>query len=99
MRLLHMLGSFCRNLTGKRRVERELSDEVSSFVELSTRAKVREGMDERDARRAALLELEGTEQVKERMREMRSGYRFETFLRDLRFALRTLRKAPAFSFT
>ncbi|MFL6527632.1 MAG: ADOP family duplicated permease [Chthoniobacterales bacterium] len=99
MRLLHILGSFCRNLTGKRRVERELSDEVSSFVELSTRAKVREGMDECDARRAALLELEGTEQIKERMREMRSGYRFETFLRDLRFALRTLRKAPAFSFT
>ena len=99
MRLIHLLGSWFRNLTDKRHVERDLSDEVSSFVELSTRAKVREGMTEGDARRAALVELEGTEQVKERVRESRSGHRFETFVRDLRFAFRTLRKAPAFSFT
>src|SRR5919199_640247 len=93
------LTSLWRNLIRKSAVERDLAEEVKTHLELLVAAKVKQGMSEPDARRAALLELEGAEQVRERVRESRSGYRLEIFLRDLRFAFRTLRKAPAFSFT
>ncbi|MGI8481306.1 MAG: permease prefix domain 1-containing protein, partial [Chthoniobacterales bacterium] len=99
MSILNSLRSLWRNITRKGQVERDLADEVSSYVELSVEAKRKQGMNEREARRAALVELEGAEQVKECVREARGGYRFEIFLQDLRFALRTLRKSPAFSLT
>src|SRR6476619_1838271 len=88
-----------RNLAHHGQVERDLADEVNSYLELSVQAKRKEGMTEPEARHAALVELEGTEQVKERVRETRSGYRIELFLQDLRFAFRTLRKAPTLSLT
>jgi hypothetical protein len=93
------IASLWRNVTRKRSVERDLADEVNSYVELLTNAHISQGMDETEARRAALIELEGAEQVKERVRESRCGYRLEVFLQDLRYAFRTLRKAPAFSVT
>lgn len=99
MSLFNSLGSLWRNTTRKGHVERELADEVSSYVELSTEEKMNQGMNQKDARRAALVELQGTEQVRERVRETRRGYRFELFLQDLRFAFRSLKKSPAFSLT
>ncbi|MFL6584735.1 MAG: ADOP family duplicated permease [Chthoniobacterales bacterium] len=99
MSLRNSITSLCRNLGRKRAIERDLDREVSSYVELATVAKMKAGMSERDARRAALVELEGAEQVKEQVRESRRGYRLEILLQDLRFAFRTLRKAPAFSLT
>ncbi len=98
-RLFHRAASLWRNVSRKSAVERDLSDELNSHLELLVAAKMKNGLSERDARRAALLDLEGAEQVKERVRESRSGYRFELFLQDVRFAFRTLRKAPAFSLT
>jgi putative ABC transport system permease protein len=93
------LSKFIRNLTRRRKVESDLSDEVTSYVDLSTQRKIREGLGERDARRAALVELGGAEQVKELVREARAGHFVETRLQDVRFAFRTLRKAPVFSLT
>ncbi|MBA3883444.1 MAG: ABC transporter permease [Chthoniobacterales bacterium] len=99
MRLLSRIASLFRNTTRKKEVERDLSEEVSSYVELLTQANMREGLSETDARRAALLELGGAEQVKEQVRDVRMGHFLETRLQDLRFAFRTLRKSPAFSLT
>lgn len=96
---LSTIHSLWRNLLRKGEIERDLADEVRSYVELSTVQKMKAGLSETEARRAALVELEGVEQVKEQVREARAGYRFEVLLQDLRFAFRTLRKAPAFSST
>ena len=95
--LLSRLLSGRRNLFRKSAVERDLNDELESFVDLKTARKVRDGMEPNDARRAAVMELGGVEQVKEQVREGRAGYSVENWLRDLRFALRTLGRAPAFS--
>jgi predicted permease len=97
--LLTRIGSLCRNLTRRRKVEKDLSDEVRSYLDLSTQRKIEEGLSEAEARRAALVELGGTEQVKELVREARLGHFLETRLQDVRFAFRTLRKAPVFSLT
>jgi putative ABC transport system permease protein len=93
------IASLVRNLTRRRRVERDLSDEVTSYVDLATQRKMKEGLNESDARRAALVELGGAEQVKELVRDARLGHFLATRMQDVRYAFRTLRKAPVFSLT
>ena len=56
--------------------------------------KMREGIEQSAAQRAARIELGGVEQVKEEVRAVRMGHFLETRLLDLRYAFRTLRKAP-----
>jgi putative ABC transport system permease protein len=85
-----------RNLFRRARVERELDEELRAYVELLTAEKVREGVGAAAARRAALLEVGGVEQVKEQVREVRAGAMLETFLRDARYAVRVLAKRPGF---
>jgi putative ABC transport system permease protein len=97
MPLFTSIASLFRNLTQRRTVEQDLDDEVSSYVDMSTQKKMREGLDEPAARRAALVEFGGVEQVKEQVREIRLGHFLETRWQDLRFGLRTLRKSPVFS--
>src|SRR3979490_3057875 len=99
MSLLSPISSFLHNLARRRRVERDLAEEVSSYADLATQKKGRQGLSETDARRAALVDLGGAEQVKELVRDARAGHFIETRLQDVRFAFRTLRKAPLFSFT
>ena len=69
MPLFSRIASLGRNLTRKRQVERELTDEVSSYVELATQAKMKDGLTEGEARREALVEFGGVEQVKEQVRK------------------------------
>jgi putative ABC transport system permease protein len=97
--MVSRLQSFIRNLTRRRKIERDLAAEVSSYVDLSTQKKVKQGLNESEARREALIELGGAEQVKELVRDVRVGHFLETRIQDVRYAFRTLRKAPAFSLT
>ncbi|MEQ1354641.1 MAG: ABC transporter permease, partial [Candidatus Acidiferrum sp.] len=99
MRPLAQLRTLFRNLFRKKQVERELADEIGSYLDLAAGAKIRSGASEPEARRAALIELGGIEQVKEEVRAVHMGHFVETRLQDLRFALRTLRRSPVFSFT
>ena len=99
MRFFSSLAALLRNLVLRKEVERDLADEVTSYLELSSDAKVRDGLDKTAAQRAAALELGGIEQVKEQVREERIGHFLETRWQDVRFAFRTLRKSPVFSFT
>ncbi|MBA3881581.1 MAG: ABC transporter permease [Chthoniobacterales bacterium] len=99
MRLLSRVASLLRNTTHKDDVERDLREEVNSYVELLTQEKIRDGITEGAARRAALVELGGAEQVKEQVREIRMGHFLEMRGQDVRYAARTLRKSPVYSIT
>jgi len=89
--------SLFRNLLRKGTIEQALDDELQSSVELLTEEKMKEGWPRAAARRQALIELGGVEQVKEEVRAIRVGRFLEDFARDLRFAFRTLAKSPGFT--
>jgi len=72
--------------------ERELADEMESHLQLHIDDKVRVGMSPAPARREALMKLGGLEQTKEAYRDRRGLPVLDTFLQDLRFAARMLRK-------
>ena len=91
------IGSLCRNLFQRRRVERELDDELRAYIDELTEEKCRNGADPATARREAHIELGGIEQVKEEVRQVRSCRTLEELLKDLRYGARTLRRNPAFS--
>jgi putative ABC transport system permease protein len=97
MPLLPRLSSLWRNLFHKVRKDQELAEEIDAYLEMLVEQKIKEGLDTAEARRTALIELGGGEQVKEKVREVSAGHHLETLWQDLRFALRTLLKNPVFT--
>jgi predicted permease len=90
-RLLESLG-------GRRRASRrDLDTELSEHLQLLTEEKICRGMSESDARAAARRDFGGIEQIKESYREQRSLPFLETLARDIRFALRGLRRDKGFA--
>jgi predicted permease len=97
MPLLTRLSSLWRNLFHKARTEQELTEEIDAYLEMLIEQKIKDGLDPAEARRAALIELGGGEQVKEKVREARAGHQLETLCRDLRYGLQMLRRNPGFT--
>jgi predicted permease len=91
--------SFFRNLLRRNAVDRALDDELQSSVEILTEEKTLEGHSPSEARRQALIELGGVEQVRTKVGEVRSGRLLDDFTADLRFSFRTLKKSPGFALT
>ena len=79
------------------RVEQELDEELHSYLESSVDAKVRAGMTPEDARRAARAEFGSIDAVKDHTRDVGWEATVEQVWRDVKYALRTLRKSPAFA--
>src|SRR4029453_16888454 len=97
MRLLHRLASVLRWMFNRTRAEADLDDEVQAFLDLAAEDARRNGAAPDEARRLAALQLGGAEQVKEQVRTGRHGGRLDEVARDVRYALRQLRRSPAFS--
>jgi putative ABC transport system permease protein len=91
------LGSALRNFLHKKELEKDLDAEVSAFVEMVAEEKFAAGVLKAEAERQAKAECGGVEQVKQAVREGRSGVQLESFWHDLHFGIRQLRRNPVFA--
>jgi predicted permease len=94
----HALRSV-RNLWRKSELERELEEEMRSSLEMLVEEQSAVGVSAEEARRRALLEFGGVEQVKQSVREQRSGMGLELLLEDVRYGFRLLKRNPGFTGT
>ncbi|HEY6122408.1 MAG TPA: permease prefix domain 1-containing protein [Pyrinomonadaceae bacterium] len=86
-----------RALFRSEELERELDDELRFHLERDTAQNLQTGMSAEDARLAALRSFGGFEQSKEECRDARCVSVLQEMSQDLRYALRILRKHPAFA--
>jgi len=78
-------------------LDRELSDELASHLQLHIEDNVRAGMTAEEARRQALVRLGGLEPTKAAYRERRGLPFLETFLQDVRYTSTLARRSPGFT--
>ncbi len=86
-----------RSLLRRSQVEQELDEELRSHLGYEVEAGVERGLSSEEALKAAMRRLDGIEQRKEECRDTwRVGF-VDSVGKDVRYALRALRKSPAFS--
>jgi predicted permease len=78
-------------------LERDLQREMQFHLEAAVADHVRGGLSPDEARRRARIEFGGPEQMKELTRDARGTAWLEDFVGDARFAVRGLRRSPAFA--
>src|SRR5215475_6775403 len=79
------------------RHEDDFAEELESHVQAMADEHVRRGVAPDEARRRARAHLGGVESTRERWRDQRGLPALDALTRDLRFAVRALRKTPAFT--
>jgi hypothetical protein len=94
--LIPYLRAFWRNLTRRRTLDKDLDDEIRSYVEMSAEENVGSGMPADRAYRDARLAIGGVEQVKQAVRDRSTGVFLDTLMQDLRYALHTQEKFRVF---
>jgi predicted permease len=94
---LRTLLSRIRAIFQQASADRELDAEVQSHLDMLVQRFRSQGMSEEEARHAARRQFGGVAQLKEDLRDRRGLPHLEILWRDVRYALRQLRNAPAFT--
>ncbi len=77
-----------------RELDQEFDQELQSHLTMLAEEHRRRGLTLEEAQRQAHLELSGLTQLREAHRDARGLPLVESFVLDMRYALRTLRKSP-----
>jgi predicted permease len=99
MTRLRIFLSRLQALVRARQMDREIDDEITSHLAEATEEYVQQGLSPEEARLAARRSFGGVPQTREVYRQVRSFIWLEELSRDLRYAVRTLRKSPTFTTT
>jgi predicted permease len=86
-----------RSVGERAAIERGMDEELQFHVDRQIDKNVRAGMNADEARRQALLAFGGVQATKERARDEFRPAVIEDTIRDLRYSLRALRRAPGFT--
>lgn len=81
----------------KDRLDRDLDEELRTHLDMLVEENIRRGMTVAEARRAARMSFGGVTQTREAYREQRGLPIVETFVQDVRYSARLLRKNPGFT--
>jgi predicted permease len=81
----------------RNRWESNLQEDIQEHLDLAIEENIRQGMTPVDAAAAARRSFGGAEQMKEEFRDQRGIPALETFMREIRIAFRSLRRAPTFA--
>ncbi|MBI2688436.1 MAG: ABC transporter permease [Acidobacteria bacterium] len=99
MRWFRKLRLRFQSLFNRSRAERDLEDELRDYLDREMEQAIAAGSSPEEAKRRALSSLNGAERLREECRDVRGVRWLEDSISDIRFAVRTLRKAPAFTVT
>jgi hypothetical protein len=89
--------SWLDSLTRRRRMRRDLAEEIDSHIEERIADLMESGVPEPDARHRARREFGNATRMAEEGRAVWTWTWLEQLAQDLRYSLRTLRRAPAFT--
>src|SRR5471032_683816 len=80
-------------------VLRDMQEEMRVHIDMEAESLMRDGMPTDEARRRALAGFGGVTQYVEESRDAWPLYRLVNVIADVRFAVRSLRRAPSFALT
>jgi predicted permease len=97
MRSLKRFFARLANSAARRAQDERLREEIEEHIALQTAENLRAGLSPVEARRQAMLKFGGVEAMKQDYRAERGLLLIENLVRDVRFALRLLRKSAGFT--
>ena len=97
MRLLRVIARHLRSLFRGGRLDADTREELQQHYRHQIAANLAAGMAPEEARRAAVLDIGGMDQLTEASRDARGLAWWDTLRGDLRYAFRQIRKRPGFS--
>ena len=95
--MLRNFRNLWRNVVHRRRIQRDLSDEIDGAFESMVDDLVRKGHSLEEARRLATLDFGRVEVVGAQVKDVRAGAQLDALLQDVRFGVRLLFRAPIFA--